>query len=67
MDQITDLKVRFNVLTQVNRQMAEERKQGFGLNFHEKEIKEKKRDIMKMIRKEEELLDSREHEPDKKK
>ncbi len=51
LDQINDLKVRFNILTQVNRQMAKEKKQGFVLDFHEKDIKEKKRDIMKIIRK----------------
>lgn len=50
LDQINDLKVRFNILTQLNRQMAEEKKQGFGVDFHEKDIKEKKRDIMKIIR-----------------
>lgn len=60
LNQINDLKVRFNILTQINRQIVEEKKQGIGLDFHEKDIKEKKRDIMNMIRKEEELLGLRE-------
>lgn len=60
LNQINDLKVRFNILTQINRQIVEEKKQGFGLDFHGKDIKEKKRDIMKIIRKEEELLGLRE-------
>lgn len=67
LSQINDLKVRFNILTQVNRQIVEEKKQGFGLDFHKKDIKEKKRDIMKIIQKEDQLLGLREEHFDRKK
>lgn len=53
---INDLKVNFNALTIINRRLAVEKKQGFRYGFHEKDIKDKKRDILEIINKEGEML-----------
>jgi hypothetical protein len=56
LDTINDIKVNMNVLNKINRHLSEEKRQGFGFEFHEKDIKSKKKDIMTLIRREEELL-----------
>ncbi len=50
---INDLKVNFNALAIINRRLAVEKRQGFiRYDFHEKDIKDKKKEILDIINKE---------------
>lgn len=56
LSRITDLKVNIDAVTEINRSLVKEKREGMKIDFHEKNIKEKKKEIMAMISKEEEML-----------